>query len=115
MLLSLLLVVLVKILYLFLVLPRNLADKHTVIRSLAVFEQDCENLPDVGDDGELLFCVCKTIFDELVEANGIDEERLVDAVDGLGREPLTVQLHSLYAIATDRFLVLRLQNDARNV
>ena len=57
----------------------------------------------------------EALLEQLVEANGIDEERLVDAVDGLGREPLTVQLHSLYAIATDWFLVLRLQNDARNV
>ena len=57
----------------------------------------------------------EALFQQLVEANGIHEERLVDAVDSLGREALAVQLHAFDAVATYGFLVLGLENDARNV
>ena len=43
-------------------------------------------LPDVGDDGEFLFSVLKAVFDELVEADRVNEEGAVNALDGLGLE-----------------------------
>ena len=72
-------------------------------------------LPDVGDDGEFLFSVLKAVFDELIEADRVDEEGTVDALDGLGLDARVDQDEAVDAIASAWFLVLGLQDDAWNV
>ena len=72
-------------------------------------------LPDVGDDGEFLFSVLKAVLDELVEADRVDEEGAVDALDGLGLDARVDQDEAVDAVASARFLVLGLQDDAWDV
>ena len=71
--------------------------------------------PDVGDDGEFLFSVLKAVFDELVEADRVNEEGAVNALDGLGLDARVDQDEAVDAVASDRFLVLGLQDDAWDV
>ena len=72
-------------------------------------------LPDVGDDGEFLFSVLKAVLDELVEADRVDEEGAVDALDGLGLDARVDQDEAVDAVASAWFLVLGLQDHAWNV
>ena len=54
--------------------------------------------------------VLKALFEKLIETNGIDEEGLVDAIDGFVGEPCRAQLHSLDAVPAYGFLVLWLED-----
>ena len=109
-LLRLLLVLFVKSIKLSLVLLANLTDQHTVVSPAAVFEQDGEDLPDIGYHGVLLPSVLETLLDELIEANRIYEERPVDSVDQIVLDTCFPELKSIDTVTRNWILVLRLED-----
>ena len=66
----------------FLVLSVHLSELHLVAAAAAVLEQDRVDLPDRGEYRVLVLCVVQRLVHHLVEANRVDEEAAVDAVDG---------------------------------
>ena len=72
-------------------------------------------LPDVGDDGEFLVSVLEAVFDQLVEADRIDEKRAVDALDGLRLDTCVDQDEAVDTVTSAWFLVLRFQDHAWDI
>ena len=57
----------------------------------------------------------QTVLDQLVEADGVHEERPVDSIDGLGRDACVEQDQTVDAVARDRVLMFRLEDDTWDV
>lgn len=70
-----------KILEYFFVLFGDFLNKHTIVSSTTVFKQNGEDFPDVGDDLVLFVCVLKTLFNEFVKADTVDEKCPINTVD----------------------------------
>ena len=92
-----------------------LTDEHEVVRSAAILQQNCENLPDGRDHAILLLRVLQQISDQFIESDGVNEQAAVDAIDVMDGNASALQLHFLDAVARDGLRVLRLENDTWDV
>ena len=106
--LRLFLVVAVQLLQLGLVLLRDLTDQHSVISAAAVLEQDCKNLPDIGDHRVFLLSVLQAGLNEFIEANRVHEETPVDPVNVIGGDACIGQDQTVDSVPRNRVLMFRL-------
>lgn len=60
---------------------RNCLDQQGIIRAAAVLQQNSKDLPDVSNNRVFLLCMRHDLLQQLIEANRIDEERPVNAID----------------------------------
>lgn len=97
------------------VLPGDLGDQHSVVSSTAVLEQDRKDFPDLGDDGILLLGLGQAFLDEFVEADAVDEESTIDAVNGIVVHARLVKVTPINSISRNRLSVVRLKDAAWDV
>lgn len=79
----LLFVILINSFDLFSVFVDDLGNDHLVVSLLAVLKEDREHLPDASDDAIGFGLVLDDVFDHVEEADGVDEEAPVNAINEL--------------------------------
>ena len=89
---------------------RNCLDQQGIIRAAAVLQQNSKDLPNVSNNRVLLLCMRHNLLQQLIEANRIDEERPVNAIDIRWVDVCFVQGWAIDAVASDRQLVFWCQN-----
>ncbi len=89
---------------------RNCLDQQGIIRAAAVLQQNSKDLPDVSNNRVFLLCMRHDLLQQLIEANRIDEERPVNAIDIRWVDVCFVQGWAIDAVASDRQLVFWCQN-----
>ena len=84
---------------------RNGLNQKSVVRAAAVLQQNCKDLPNIRNHSVLFFCVRHDLFQQLVEANRINEERPIYAIDVARVDVSFVQGRPIYAVSSDRQFV----------
>lgn len=74
-----------------LVLAADLLNEHLILGAVAVFEQNCIDLPKVSDDSKFFWRVVQRLVEQFVEAHRINEQPTVNSVDRFIRYTLFIQ------------------------
>jgi hypothetical protein len=96
-------------------LLRYLLNKHSIVSSAAVFEKNGKYFPESRYNGVLLVSVIETLFNEFIEPYRIHKQRSVYSINQLIGNSSFDQHHALNAVSGDGILVLRFQDNARDI
>jgi len=93
----------------------DLRDEHVIVGAATVFKEDGEDLPNVRYNGVAFLGMLKTLLNQLIESNRVNEQCPIHSICSLVRNAVEGQSDSIDLVAGDGVLVFGFQDHAGDV